>query len=294
MLVLLVAFRSVLIPLQAAVTNFLTAMAAFGIVTAVFQWGWGISLVGIDTTASTVPIASFVPLMMFAVLFGLSMDYQVFLLSSVDHFRAHGESDSESVRLGLKASARVIAAAALIMMSVFSSFILNGDPVVKQFGVGLASAVALAATMVLMLAPALLTMMGDGPGGCPACWARSCPRSTSRARTSATSRHPPPRPHRQPREPASSAISAARFASDRRYEGSGADRRRSFGARGHASRLAVERPPRTGAPRGGATLATHRSPAVGAATDVKTTGRRGVPCYARPSNSRGISTAGSS
>ena len=95
MLVLLVAFRSLLIPLQAAVTNFLTAMAAFGIVTAVFQWGWGISLVGIDTTASTVPIASFVPLMMFAVLFGLSMDYQVFLLSSVDHFRAHGESDRD-------------------------------------------------------------------------------------------------------------------------------------------------------------------------------------------------------
>ena len=160
MLVLLVAFRSLLIPLQAAVTNFLTAMAAFGIVTAVFQWGWGISLVGIDTTASTVPIASFVPLMMFAVLFGLSMDYQVFLLSSVDHFRAHGESDHRSVRLGLKASARVIAAAALIMMSVFSSFVLNGDPVVKQFGVGLASAVALAATMVLMLAPAVLTVMG--------------------------------------------------------------------------------------------------------------------------------------
>ncbi len=98
--------------------------------------------------------------MMFAVLFGLSMDYQVFLLSSVDHFRAHGENDKTSVRLGLKASARVIAAAALIMMSVFSSFILNGDPVVKQFGVGLASAVALAATMVLLLAPALLTLMG--------------------------------------------------------------------------------------------------------------------------------------
>ena len=135
-------------------------MAAFGIVTAVFQWGWGIDLVGIDTTASTVPIASFVPLMMFAVLFGLSMDYQVFLLSSVDHFRAHGEDDRTSVRLGLKASARVIAAAALIMMSVFSSFILNGDPVVKQFGVGLASAVALAAAMVLLLAPAVLTMMG--------------------------------------------------------------------------------------------------------------------------------------
>ena len=160
MLVLLVAFRSLLISLQAAVTNFLTAMAAFGILTATFQWGWGISLVGIDTTASTVPIASYVPLMMFAVLFGLSMDYQVFLLSSVEHHRAQGESDRDSVRLGLKASARVIAAAALIMISVFSSFVLNGDPVVKQFGVGLASAVALAAAMVLMLAPAVLTILG--------------------------------------------------------------------------------------------------------------------------------------
>ena len=149
MLVLLVAFRSVLIPIQAAITNFLAAMAAFGIVTAVFQWGWGIDLVRIDTDLSTVPIASYVPLMMFAVLFGLSMDYQVFLLSSVDHHRANGETDRASVRLGLKSSARVISAAALIMISVFSSFILNGDPVVKQFGVGLASAVFLAATLVL-------------------------------------------------------------------------------------------------------------------------------------------------
>ena len=106
------------------------------------------------------PIASFVPLMMFAVLFGLSMDYQVFLLSSIDHFRAHGRDEQTAVRLGLKASARVIAAAALIMMSVFASFILNGDPVVKQFGVGLTSAVALAAAMVLLLAPAVLSLMG--------------------------------------------------------------------------------------------------------------------------------------
>jgi RND superfamily putative drug exporter len=160
MLVLLVAFRSLLIPLQAAVTNFLTAMAAFGIVTAVFQWGWGISVVRVDTAADSVPIASYVPLMMFAVLFGLSMDYQVFLLSSVDRFRAEGEGDRSAVRLGLKSSARVIAAAALIMISVFSSFVLNGDPIVKQFGVGLASAVLLAATMVLMLAPAVLTLLG--------------------------------------------------------------------------------------------------------------------------------------
>jgi uncharacterized membrane protein YdfJ with MMPL/SSD domain len=160
MLVLLVAFRSVLIPLQAAATNFVTAMAAFGILTACFQWGWGIGIVGVSTDASSVPIASYVPLMMFAILFGLSMDYQVFLLSSVDHHRLHGQDDRTSVRLGLKTSARVISAAALIMISVFSSFILNGDPVVKQFGVGLSTAVLLAATMVLMLAPAVLTLLG--------------------------------------------------------------------------------------------------------------------------------------
>ena len=104
MLVLLVAFRSLLIPLQAAVTNLLTAMAAFGIVTAVLPVGLG-DQPGRDRhhRLDSVPIASYVPLMMFAVLFGLSMDYQVFLLSSVEHYRAHGESDHRSVRLGLKA-----------------------------------------------------------------------------------------------------------------------------------------------------------------------------------------------
>ena len=160
MLVLMLAFHSLLIPLQAALTNLVTALAAFGVLTAVFQWGWGIGLVGVETTADSVPIASYVPLMMFAILFGLSMDYQVFLLSSVNHQRTAGESDRQAIALGLQRSARIIAAAALIMISVFSSFILNGDPVVKQFGVGLSSAVALAATMVLVLAPGVLTMLG--------------------------------------------------------------------------------------------------------------------------------------
>ena len=176
MLVLLVAFRSLLIPLQAAITNLLTALAAFGILTAVFQWGWGISLVGIDTTANSVPIASYVPLMMFAVLFGLSMDYQVFLQSSVEHHRAMGHDDRTAVHHGLTLSARVIAAAALIMIAVFSSFILNGDPVVKQFGVGLSSAVALAALMVLMLAPALLAILGHWAWWLPAWLGRILPR----------------------------------------------------------------------------------------------------------------------
>ena len=95
------AFHSLLIPLQAALTNLLTALAAFGILTAVFQWGWGIGLVGVETTADSVPIASYVPLMMFAILFGLSMDYQVFLLSSVNHQRTAGESDRQAIALGL-------------------------------------------------------------------------------------------------------------------------------------------------------------------------------------------------
>ncbi len=90
-LLLMVAFRSILVPLQAAITNVLSAAAAFGVLTATFQWGWGISLVGIDTARDTVPIASYVPLMMFAVLFGLSMDYQVFLVSRIDQHRFAGE-----------------------------------------------------------------------------------------------------------------------------------------------------------------------------------------------------------
>jgi multidrug efflux pump subunit AcrB len=158
-IVLLLAFRSLLVPLQAAVTNVLCAGAAFGVLVACFQWGWGLELVGIDTASGTNPIASYVPLMMFAVLFGLSMDYQVFLLSQIDQHRAEGESDREAAQSGLAFSAKVITAAALIMIFVFGSFILNGDPVVKQFGVGLATAVALAATMVLLLTPALLVLM---------------------------------------------------------------------------------------------------------------------------------------
>ncbi|MDQ3875278.1 MAG: MMPL family transporter, partial [Actinomycetota bacterium] len=161
-LVLLTAFRSLLVAAQAALTNVVSVAAAFGVLTACFQWGWGLGLVGLDTASGTDPIASYVPLMMFAVLFGLSMDYQVFLLSQIEHHRAQHESDRQAVASGLEASARVIAAAALIMMSVFGSFILNGDPTVKQFGVGLAVGVALAATSVLLLAPALLVLAAQG------------------------------------------------------------------------------------------------------------------------------------
>ena len=159
-LVLLMAFRSFLVSAQAVVAIFLSVCAAFGVLTACFQFGWGLDLVGIDTDADGDPIASFVPLIMFAVLFGLSMDYQVFLMSQIEHARTETKDPRKAVHDGLAAGARVISAAALIMMSVFGSFILNGDPTVKQFGVGLAVGVALAALSVLLLAPAILTMAG--------------------------------------------------------------------------------------------------------------------------------------
>lgn len=156
--ILLMAYRSLIVGAQAALVNILSVSAAFGVLTACFQWGWGLGIIGLDAPSGVDPIASYVPLMMFAVLFGLSMDYQVFLLSQVEHHRAQGEGTRESVQNGLASSSKVIAAAALIMICVFGSFILNGDPTVKQFGVGLAVGVALAATSVLLLSPALLVL----------------------------------------------------------------------------------------------------------------------------------------
>ncbi len=166
--ILLAAFRSLMFAAQAAVANVLSVSAAFGVLTAVFQFGWGLSLVGLDTSTGTDPIASYVPLMMFTVLFGLSMDYQVFLISKIEQHRAEGGSDRDAIRRGLASGARVIIAAALIMIAVFGSFILNGDPTVKQFGVGLSVGVALAALTVLAFAPAVLVLAGKGSWWVPA------------------------------------------------------------------------------------------------------------------------------
>ena len=164
---LMIAFRSLLIPAQAALTNLLCAAASFGVLTAWFQWGWGLGLVGLDNPYGTVPIASYVPLMMFAALFGLSMDYEVFFVSQVQHHYAEGSDVRTAVRRGLAAAARVIVAAAMIMIAVFGSFILTPDPVIKQFGVGLSVAVFLAALMVILLAPALLAIAGHRVFGLP-------------------------------------------------------------------------------------------------------------------------------
>lgn len=168
--VLLMAFRSMLVSAQAVIAILLSVCAAFGVLTACFQFGWGLSLVGLDVAGGSDPIASFVPLIMFAVLFGLSMDYQVFLMSQIEQARARVKGDREAIALGLASGARVISAAALIMFAVFGSFVLNGDPTVKQFGVGLAVGVALAAMSVLLLAPALLVLAGRQAWWLPA-WA---------------------------------------------------------------------------------------------------------------------------
>jgi len=173
--ILLAAFRSFLFAAQAAVANVLSVTAAFGVLTAVFQKGWGLSLVGLDVPNGSVPIASYVPLMMFAVLFGLSMDYQVFLISRIEQHRADSESDHDAVRRGLASGARVIIAAALIMISVFGSFVLNADPTVKQFGVGLSVGVALAALCVLAFSPAVLVLAGKGSWWLPAWLDRTLP-----------------------------------------------------------------------------------------------------------------------
>ena len=157
-LLLVLVFRSILVPLKAALLNLLSIGAAYGVVVAVFQWGWGKDLIGLQ---STVPIVSFVPMFMFAILFGLSMDYEVFLLSRIREEYLHTGDNTQSVTTGIASTARVIASAALIMISVFFGFVLGTDPIVKMMGVGLAVAVFFDATIVrLVLVPASMKLMG--------------------------------------------------------------------------------------------------------------------------------------
>ena len=155
---LLLAFRSIVIPLTAGVMNLVSIGAAFGVVSAVFEKGWGIGLVGLD---EPVAIVSFVPLMMFAILFGLSMDYEVFLMTHIKEAWERTHDNRQAIIDGVAHTGRVITSAALIMVSVFLAFVINGDPTVKQFGVGMAVAVAVDATLVrCLLVPAVMALLG--------------------------------------------------------------------------------------------------------------------------------------
>jgi putative drug exporter of the RND superfamily len=158
-LLLMAVFRSLLVPLKAVIMNLLSIGAAYGVVVAVFEWGWGNGILGVEQTG---PIAPFIPMMMFAILFGLSMDYEVFLLSRIREEYDRTGDNALAVADGLASTARVITAAALIMVCVFGSFILGDATTVKLFGLGLATAILVDATVVRMvLVPATMELLGD-------------------------------------------------------------------------------------------------------------------------------------
>ncbi len=158
-LLLMVVFRSILVPLKAVVMNLLSVGVAYGLMVAVFQWGWGASLLGVGKEG---PIEAWAPLMMFAVVFGLSMDYEVFLLSRIKEEYDRTGDNAGAVADGLAATARVITAAAAIMVCVFGAFVLGPDRALKLFGFGMAVAVLVDATIVrLILVPATMELLGD-------------------------------------------------------------------------------------------------------------------------------------
>jgi len=157
-LLLLLAFRSVVVPLTAAAMNLLAAAASFGVVVAVFQWGWGADLL---TIGGQGPVEAFLPVIMLAILFGLSMDYQVFLVSRMHEEWQRTGDNGHAVRVGQAQTGRVVTAAALIMISVFGAFVAGGDRVIAEFGVGLAAAVAIDAFLLrTVLVPALMHLFG--------------------------------------------------------------------------------------------------------------------------------------
>jgi len=173
-LLLMAVFRSLVIPLTAAVMNMLSVGAALGVVTAVFQHGWGASLLGIDKTG---PIEAFLPVLMFPILFGLSMDYEVFLISRIYEEWHRRRDNRQAVAHGLAATGRTITAAATIMVLVFGAFVLGGERVIELFGIGLASAVLLDALFVRsVLVPALMLMLGEANWKLPAFLDRLLPR----------------------------------------------------------------------------------------------------------------------
>ena len=172
-LLLLVVFRSVLVPVKAVIMNLLSIGAAYGVMVAVFQWGW----LGGLFDVSPAPIEAWVPMLLFAIVFGLSMDYEVFLLSAVrEHYDRTGDNRT-AVSAGLAATARVITAAALIMVFVFGSFVFSDIRALKLIGLGLAVAVAIDATIVrILLVPATMELLGKANWWLPSWLDRMLPR----------------------------------------------------------------------------------------------------------------------
>ncbi len=158
-LLLMIVFRSILVPLKAAIMNLLSIGAAYGVVVMIFQYGWGKEIVGVGKGG---PIEAFIPIMMFAILFGLSMDYEVFLLSRIREEYLRTGDNGQSVADGLSATARVITAAAAIMCTFFLSFVLGDNIIIKLFGIGFASAIFIDATLIRMvIVPSTMELLGD-------------------------------------------------------------------------------------------------------------------------------------
>jgi RND superfamily putative drug exporter len=173
-LLLLIVFRSIVVPIKAVVMNLLSIGASYGLLVAVFQWGYGKNLIGVGKTG---PIESFVPMMMFAILFGLSMDYEVFLLSRIKEEWDKTGDNARAVADGLSYTARVITAAAAIMVCVFGSFVFGSERVIKEFGLGLAAAIFIDATLVrLVLVPATMELLGRANWWMPGWLGRYLPR----------------------------------------------------------------------------------------------------------------------
>jgi putative drug exporter of the RND superfamily len=172
-LLLLVVFKSVVVPLKAVLMNLLSIGAAFGVMVAVFQWGWGIGLIGLGREG---PIEAWAPMMLFAIVFGLSMDYEVFLLSRIREEYDRTGDNARAVADGLAATGRVITAAAAIMVCVFGSFVLGELRDIKLFGFGLAVAVLIDATIVRMvLVPSAMELMGNANWWAPGWLVRYLP-----------------------------------------------------------------------------------------------------------------------
>ncbi|MBI4296620.1 MAG: MMPL family transporter [Chloroflexi bacterium] len=172
-LLLTIIFRSLLVPMKAALLNLLSIGAAYGVLVAIFQWGWLSEIIGTKPG----PIESFLLMLLFAILFGLSMDYEVFLISRIREAYLRTQNNSESVAYGVTVTARVITAAASVMVAVFLSFVLAGDRLVKEAGLGLAAAILVDATIVrLVLVPATMQLLGNANWWLPRAVRRLLPR----------------------------------------------------------------------------------------------------------------------
>jgi putative drug exporter of the RND superfamily len=194
-LILSMAFRSIVIALKASLTTVLSALAAFGVLVAVFQFGWGSELIGLDSTG---PIESFLPVIVFSILFGLSMDYEVFLVSRIREEYVHGNEPRPAIIDGMGAIGRVVMAAAAIMAVVFFSFVLGPERTIKEFGVALGAAIVIDAFLVrLTLVPAIMWLLDRKAWYMPAWLDRILPRLTIEPPVSEPP-PPPPEPARQP------------------------------------------------------------------------------------------------